>query len=107
MYIANSGNIDPAFRYEGLARFTFDNCSKYGDPWHYAAQEVYANFIPKIELKGRRILSAILTKLVFDNKDTKICKGLIEIENSIWTAVSQQDAIKIIDNTITTLQSNA
>lgn len=104
MYITNSDNIDPAFRYEALARFAFDNCSKYGDPWHYAAQEVYANFIPVIELKGRRILSAILNKLIFDNKNSKTCNDLIDIENSIWTATSQQDAIKIIDKTIGVLQ---
>ena len=30
MYVTD--NIDPAFRFEDLERFTFDNCKKYGDP---------------------------------------------------------------------------
>lgn len=106
MHIPNSDNIDPAFRYEGLARFAFENCSKYGDPWHYAAQEVYANFVPAIELKGQRVLSTILNKLIFDNRNSNFFKDLIDIENLVWTATSQQDAIKIIDKTIKVLQGN-
>lgn len=102
MYITD--DIDPAFRFEHLARFAFDNCLKYGDPLHYAAQEVYANFVPNIELKGKRILSTIITKLIFDNKNNNNCKDLIEIENSVWTATSQHDAIQIIDRTIAVFQ---
>jgi|JI7StandDraft_1071085.scaffolds.fasta_scaffold95004_3 hypothetical protein len=96
-----TNNSDPAFRYEDLARFAFDNCNKYGDPWRYASQEVYTNFISGIDLKGQRILSTILSILIYNNRgNSKICEKLIQIENSIWTATTQLDAIKIIDDTI-------
>lgn len=42
-------NIGPAFRYECHAKFAFENCSKYGDPWYYAVQDVYSNFTSGIE----------------------------------------------------------
>jgi len=93
-------NTDPAFRFEDLARFAFDNCPKYGDPWGYAAQAVYNNFIPNVELKGKRILSTILNKLIYDNRYNNICSELLKIENSIWSANSQSDAINIINKTI-------
>lgn len=99
-----TSNTDSAFRFEDLARFAFDNCPKYGDPWHYAAQEVYSNFIPNVELKGKRILSTVLNKLIYDNRNNKVHEELIEIENSIWNANSQRDAIDIIDKTIELLQ---
>ncbi len=93
--------LDPAFRYEDLARFTFDNCGKFGDPWHYAAQEVYSNFTSGIEIKGRRIFSTILNKLIYDNRHKEdICQKLIQIEDSIWYASTQQDAIKVVNETI-------
>lgn len=99
-----TSNADPAFRFEDLARYAFDNCPKYGDPWGYAAQEVYNNFIPTIELKGKRILSTVLNKLIFDNRNNKICDDLKNVENSIWSANSQSDAINIIDKTIELLK---
>lgn len=99
-----TSNTDPAFRFEDLARFAFDNCSKYGDPWGYAAQEVYSNFIPNIELKGKRILSTILNKLIYDNRNNQVCEKLKQVENSIWNANSQNDAIDIINRTIELLQ---
>lgn len=104
MHISNSENLDPAFRYEALARFAFDNCYKYGDPWKYAAQEVFGNFTPLVELKGKRILSTILQKLIYDNKDLDISKDLMEIENSVWEITSQKDAIEIIDKTLEILK---
>lgn len=104
MYITD--NIDPAFRYEDLARFAFDNCLKYGDPWNYAAQEVYANFMKNIDLKGKRILSTILNKLIFDNRNKAIYKDLIKIEEVIWTINLQEDAIAVIDKTINILENS-
>jgi uncharacterized protein YpuA (DUF1002 family) len=99
-------NNDPAFRFEDLARFTFDNCLKYKDPWGYAAQEVYINFTDKIDLKAKRILSTILNKLVYDYKDKNVSNRLKEIEESIWTITKQTDAIKIIDDTIKALETS-
>jgi len=36
---------DPAFRYESLARESFNNCGKWGDPWGFAAQDFYSEFV--------------------------------------------------------------
>ena len=99
-----TSNIDPAFRFEDLARYAFDNCPKYGDPWGYAAQEVYINFVPNIEQKGQRILSTILNKLIYDNRNNRTCEELKKVENLIWSANSQSDAIAIISKTIDLLQ---
>lgn len=98
-----SSHHDPAFRYEDLARFAFDNCTKYGDPWHYAAQEVYTQFTGEIDLKGKKILATILNKLIFDYKDNPICQDLLTIEETIWEAKTQEDVIKIINKTIAVL----
>jgi len=101
MYITD--NIDPAFRFEDLARFTFDNCKKYGDPWNYSAQEVYINFMQPIGLQGHRILSTILNKLIYDNRGNENCQKLIEVEESIWSITTQNEAISIINKTISIL----
>ena len=103
MHITNE--IDPGFRYEALARVAFDNCLKSKDPWGYASQGVYNNFVNGVDLKGKRILSTILNKLIYDYKDKNISNMLKEIEESIWAASTQQDAIKIINETIETLET--
>ncbi|MEQ8684228.1 MAG: hypothetical protein RIF36_00415 [Imperialibacter sp.] len=95
---------DPAFRYEGLVRAAFDNCGKYGDPFKYAAQEVYDNFVGEITLRGRRALSTALIKLIVDNPENKAIDGLKSLENDVWEAKEQQDIIKIIDEAIEILK---
>ena len=35
---------DIAMIYEDIARFAFNDCSKYGDPWKISAQEVHNAF---------------------------------------------------------------
>lgn len=90
---------NPAMRYEGLARAVFNNCNKYGDPWGYAAQDRFTNFVPP-NLTGKRALSTILIKLISDNPKHELTPKLIEIEESIWTTNEQLKIIQIIDETI-------
>lgn len=97
---------DPAFRFESLAREAFGNCRKYGDPWNYAHQEFFSEFVKEpVSLRGQRALATILTQLVFQYKDTEICDQLKIVEDSIFEATSQKDVIKIIDETIGLLRS--
>lgn len=98
-----TSNLEINFKYEELARFAFDDCKKWGDPWGYAAQERYSS-VQKADLNAKRILSTILTKLIFDYKDKSICEELKNIEESIWVAQSQKDVTKIILSTIATLE---
>ncbi len=98
-------NVDPGFRFESLARIAFDNCLKSRDPWGYASQDVYNNFVSSFNLKGKRILATILTKLIYDFKDKSICNKLIIIEDSIWSASTQRDVVNIIESTIKVLES--
>jgi hypothetical protein len=91
---------DPAMRYEGLARFAFDNCGKYGDPWGYCTQDKYANFVPTPKEEGKRALSTILSQLIMKYKDSPIFEILKELEENVWTASTQEDVRTIIDETI-------
>jgi len=99
-------HYDPAFRFESLARETFGNCRKYGDPWNYAHQEFFSEFMDEpTSILGKRALATILTQLVFQYKDTEICDPLKAIENSIFEANTQGDVIAIIDSTIGLLRT--
>ncbi|WP_295720501.1 hypothetical protein [Mucilaginibacter sp.] len=97
---------DPAFRYESLAREAFDNCGKWGDPWGYAAQDVYNEFIEEpTTVRGKKILDTILVALILKHKGVPILDSLKDIQNTIADAQSQNDVIVIVDNTIELLRS--
>lgn len=106
MYLIFEDHTHPAMRFESLLRAIFDNCGKYGDPWGYAAQDVYSNFVPSPKQKGQRALSTGLTKLIYDYKEHENIKTIIEIEESIWSAKTQEDIRKIIDDSIDWLNKN-
>ncbi|MCF8227364.1 MAG: hypothetical protein K9J24_00325 [Bacteroidales bacterium] len=89
---------DPAMRYEGLARAAFDNCDKYDDPWKYAAQEKYNQFVKEVSIGGKRMLSTILLKIIFDYLNHSEVDKLIALEKSIWDATEQDQIIEIIDS---------
>lgn len=92
MFISNED--DPAFLYEGLARAAFDNCSKRGDPYKYAAQEVYGNFVDEIKLRGRRALAAVIAKVIIDHKSNQqALKVLIKLDDEIWELKTQDEVI--------------
>lgn len=98
--IYEKNNINPAFKYEGLARAAFNNCGKYGDPWGYAAQDVFSNFVPEPNQRGRRALSTIIIKIIIDNSDKKETEDLKKLEEQVWSATNQRQIIDIIDNAI-------
>lgn len=87
-------------KYEELARKAFDNCSKYGDPFKYAAQERYDNFVPVPTLLGKRMLSTILIKLIISNQNRQEVRQFIELENKVWISETQSEIIKVIDKAI-------
>ena len=99
-------HFDPAFRYESLAREAFGNCGKWGDPWGYAAQDVYNVFVEEpTPFRGKRILITILSKLIFDYKGGAIVVKLKEQEDKIENLTAQVEVIELIDSTIKLLRS--
>lgn len=100
MNFLNENDPDPGFRFEGLLRTIFDNCNKYGDPWGYAAQDVYNNFDPEPKLILKRALSVGLCKLIYDNREKGRIEELIVLEEKIWMSKSQNEIIDIIDDSI-------
>lgn len=91
---------DPAFRYEGLARAVFDNCDKYGDPWGYAAQDRYANFVEAPNEMGKRALSTILIKMTLDHPNIEQTDNIKALEDRVWKATTQEQIIAIINEAI-------
>ena len=87
-------------RYEGLARYAFDNCQKYGDPWSYCAQDRYVNFVREPNLVGKRALPTILIKLILNNPDNEYTHRLKELEENVWEINSQKDVVTIVDECI-------
>jgi len=106
MYLIDNNNSDPGFKFENLLRTIFDNCNKSGDPWGYASQDVYNNFLHKTNLRGKRALSTALCKLIYDNRTKPNIKEVINIEEKIWKAKTQSEIIEIIDNSINWIIKN-
>jgi len=94
---------NPAMRFEGLARAAFNDCGKWNDPFGYAAQDRYVNFVPSPNLIGKRALSTIFIKLIIDNTQSPFIERLKELEDLIWATETQSEIIKIIDEGITIL----
>ena len=99
-----ANDIDPAMRYEGLARKAFDDCGKYGDPFGITAQDKYIRFVPEPTIEGKAMLSKVFTKLVINHKDTEYKDALRELEEKIWEAETQEEIIDIIDKGIKIVQ---
>jgi len=96
----HTDHLDPAFRFEGLARAAFNNCEKYGDPFNIAAQDIYSSFVPEPTLEGKKALSKILSKLIVDYSESQHKDPLLQLEEKIWIAKSQEQIIAIIDASI-------
>jgi hypothetical protein len=100
--ILHDDDLDPAMRYEGLYRFSFDNCRKQEDPWEEATQNNYSIFTQDDLSEAKTSLYRILHKLIFDNYKNEKEKNakLLKIEKQINLIKNQKDAISIIDNTL-------
>jgi len=100
----HTDSINPAFRYEGLARAAF-KCTKFGDPFGYACQDHYgSHFVEEITFEGRRALSTIFIKLIIDNSSSNHVDELKKLDNRVWEAQSQKEIINIIDKGIEILK---
>ena len=97
--ILHGDDRDPAMRYEGLYRFAFDNCRKQEDPWEEATQNNYEIFMSDDLIHGKISLYRILHKLIFDNFKNNIEKSINKIKN-------QEDAINVIDKTLSTIKNS-
>jgi len=100
----HTDDFDPAMRYEGLARAAFDDCEKFGDPFGIAAQEVYNDFVPHPTLEGKKALSKVISKIIIDHPESQHKDTLIELEEAVWRAGTQEEIIRIIDEAISILK---
>lgn len=97
-------DLDPGMRFESFLREAFD-CRKMQDPWAYAGQEEYNNFIKvPTPLRGKRALSTALIALILKHKDSEIVDKLKELEDKVWELETQDQAIEIIDEGIAVLK---
>ena len=89
-------------RYEGLIRSVFGNVSKYGDPWGYAAQDRFSQFVQEpTGLDGKRALSTVVIKMILDHKTNKpLVDELRKLEDRVWDLKKQSESIKLIDELI-------
>jgi len=94
-------------RYEGLARYAFDNCYKAGDPFGIAKQEIFSNFIPTPNEEGKQALSKVLTQLVVKHSTEKFNDEFLELERKVWQAETQREIINIIDRAIQVVENNS
>jgi hypothetical protein len=91
-YDDNPKNI--AARFEGLACAVF-KCKRGKDPLRIANQSIYINHLAvKPDLNGKRALSAVLIKMIFDNPTDQ---HIIELENDVWEALTESEIIRILD----------
>lgn len=97
---------DPAFRYESLARESFNNCKKWGDPWGYAAQDFYNEFVHEpTTVRGKRALNTILAQLILKFQGSDIEESLKQQETLIDNLNTQREVIGLVDSTIQIIRS--
>lgn len=97
-------HTDIAMKYEYLIRAAFDCNSKYCDPFSYAAQDQYSNFVyedsPRF-FKGQRSLTTALTVIVYRFQENKAVvdklKGLID---QVWESKTQKEIIEVLNEAI-------
>ena len=76
--------------YENVARFAFNDCNKYGDPWGIAAQEKHQAFcsIDRIN-EAHQIMSRIYVGLILRMKSEE--KILHEFEKNNFKCKNQKE----------------
>jgi hypothetical protein len=102
--IIHEENTNPAFRFKGLVRSVFGKCSKNGDPWAYAAQDHYTQFMPEPPtLYAKRALPTVVIKMIIDHKANKAIVDKLKIlEDQVWDLKNQKGSIALIDKLIDT-----
>lgn len=92
---------DPAMRYESLARAVFGDCPKGGDPWGYSMHENFAPFfVPEPKTEGKRALSTILCKLIYDHSESRHVVDLKKLDDQVWEMMTPEQITAIIDQAI-------
>lgn len=88
---------DIAIIYENVARFAFNNCAKYGDPWKIAAQEVHNVFCDvNRNTEAKQNLHKIFVGLILKTKSEIANKNLLKLETLINNCKSQNDFNQLI-----------
>ena len=96
IYIPYHNNIDPGFRYEGLARYAF-NCERWGGPNNVAHQGVYTSlFVPETSEEGKLVLTQILDSLIDKEGNRDKRNDFIALKESL-NNMEQSIAIDLID----------
>lgn len=88
---------DPAYLYETLARYAFNDCLKAQDPWGIAKQEKYNVFIAEERLQeARKVLEKVFVGLLLRPNQKKNQELLLKLEDKINSCQSQNDFVNII-----------
>lgn len=95
----NDPKDDHANQFEKLACYAF-KCESKRDPWGIASIDTYIEFVESPSMNGKKAFSKILTKLILDSRDDSRTNKLLELEERIWVATSQEEIGKIIEETI-------
>jgi hypothetical protein len=88
---------DPGFRYESLARYSF-NCNAHGGPNGVAHQGVYNSLlIPEISKEGILVFNQILDSLIEREENPNKITEYNILKESISDGMEQRTAIDLID----------
>jgi hypothetical protein len=98
----NDPKDDHANQFEKLACYAF-KCESKRDPWGIASIDTYIEFVESPSMNGKKAFSKILTKLILDSPDVSKMNKLLELEENVWVATSQEEIGEIIEETIKTL----
>lgn len=94
--------IDPAYLYEQLARYAFNNCSKAKDPWGIAKQEYYSVFVEAHRLnEAKLILGKVFVGLLLKQNSTEDTQKFLVLEDKIHHCKNQTDFLKLINKAFT------
>jgi hypothetical protein len=89
---------DPAYIYETLARYAFNDCLKADDPWGIAKQEKYNVFINEDRLQEAiKVLEKVFVGLLLRTKQKEQVELLVKLEMKIPICKTQNDFIQLMD----------
>ena len=78
----------------------YNDCDKHGDPFGYAAQEFFTNFVEAPNKKGKAGLTHIVSKVIEDFPDSEYEEELEDILDRAINVETQREVIDIVDELI-------
>jgi hypothetical protein len=88
---------DPAFVFEALARFAFNDCLKAQDPWGIAKQEKYSVFTDKNRIsEAKMVLGKVFVGVLLRNNSLEAEHKLLKLEERKNDCNNQSDFSQII-----------